>query len=150
MRNIRVAAMQFQHVGGDKEGNRAAVARLAEEAAEQGAEIVVFPECCISGYWSLRHWSREQLDTIAEPISGGESSRFLGDLARRLGATVGAGLIETADDGRLYNSYVVATPDGQFHCHRKLHAFINEHVSSGDAYTVFDTPHGCRVGVLTC
>lgn len=150
MRNIRVAAVQFQHVGGDKVANRAVVARLAEQAAEQGAEIVVFPECCISGYWSLRHWSREQLDTIAEPIPGGESSRFLGDLAQRLSATVGAGLIETADDGRLYNSYVVTTPDGQVHCHRKLHAFINEHVSSGDAYTVFDTPHGCRVGVLTC
>ncbi|GAG05251.1 unnamed protein product, partial [marine sediment metagenome] len=26
----------------------------------------------------------------------------------------------------------------------------NEHMTPGCEYTVFDTPHGCRVGVLTC
>ncbi len=34
--------------------------------------------------------------------------------------------------------------------HRKLHAFVSPHLRSGSEYTVFDTPHGCRVGVLTC
>ena len=64
--------------------------------------------------------------------------------------TVGAGLIERAEDGSLYNSYVVAMPDGRAACHRKLHAFEGPFMKSGDSYTVFDTPHGCRVGVLIC
>ena len=40
--------------------------------------------------------------------------------------------------------------DGRWACHRKLHAFVSEHLTSGDAYTVFDTPHGWRVAVLIC
>ena len=58
--------------------------------------------------------------------------------------------IEKADDGALYNSYVVAMPDGEIACHRKLHCFISEHMDSGSEFTVFDTPQGCRVGVLIC
>ena len=64
--------------------------------------------------------------------------------------TIGAGLIERSDDGRLYNAYVVAMPDGRWALHRKLHEFVSEFLANGDRYTVFDTPHDCRVGVLTC
>ena len=60
--------------------------------------------------------------------------------------TIGAGLIEKGDDDAFYNSYVVAMPDGNIAVHRKLHCFINEHMSSGDSYTVFDIPQGARVG----
>jgi predicted amidohydrolase len=34
--------------------------------------------------------------------------------------------------------------------HRKLHAFENDHIVPGNEYTVFDTPHGFRAGVLIC
>ena len=34
--------------------------------------------------------------------------------------------------------------------HRKLHAFENDHIASGTEFTVFDTPHGFRAGVLIC
>ena len=64
--------------------------------------------------------------------------------------TVGAGLIEIAKDRQLYNTYVVAMPDGRVASHRKIHCFISEHMSSGDQYTVFDIPQGARVGVLIC
>jgi predicted amidohydrolase len=150
MRNIRVAATQFQHTPGDKAANLAVIASMAEQAATQNAEIVVFPECCISGYWHLRHLSRSELTELAEAVPGGASASALGALSRRLGITVGAGLIERTADGRLYNSYVVAMPDGGFQTHRKLHAFVSEHLDCGDRFTVFDTPHGCRVGVLVC
>ena len=32
----------------------------------------------------------------------------------------------------------------------KLHVFVSEFLSPGNEYTVFETPHGCRVGVLIC
>jgi predicted amidohydrolase len=64
--------------------------------------------------------------------------------------TIGAGLVELGEDGHLYNTYVVAMPNGERRRHRKLHAFVSEFISSGSEYTVFDTPHGCRIGVLTC
>ena len=71
-------------------------------------------------------------------------------LARQYDMTIGAGLVEIADDGRMYNTYVVAMPDGQFRRHRKIHCFISEHLSSGSEFPVFDTPQGCRTAVLTC
>jgi predicted amidohydrolase len=70
-------------------------------------------------------------------------------LSKKLGMTIGAGLVEVSD-GRFYNSYVVAMPDGRVARHRKLHAFVNPHLACGYEFTVFDTPHGCRVGVLIC
>jgi predicted amidohydrolase len=76
--------------------------------------------------------------------------KYLLDRARETGMTIGAGLIERGDDGVLYNSYVVAMPDGRYACHRKLHMFISEHMEPGNDFTVFDIPQGCRVGILIC
>ena len=50
----------------------------------------------------------------------------------------------------MFNSYVVAMPDGSHVRHRKLHAFVNEHVSSGSEFTVFDLPNGNRAAILIC
>ncbi len=41
-------------------------------------------------------------------------------------------------------------PDGSFAKHRKLHTFVNPNMSSGNDYTVVDTPQGWRVGILIC
>jgi len=150
MRDIRVAAVQFEHAAGDKRANLEKVQKFTQEAAKQDAEIVVFPECCLTGYWFLRRLSRQDLLRLAEPVPNGPSSRTLLSLARQHDMTVGAGLVEIAEDGTLYNTYVVAMPNGECRRHRKIHAFISSHIASGSEYTVFDTPHDCRVGVLTC
>ncbi|MCG3180642.1 MAG: (R)-stereoselective amidase [Phycisphaerae bacterium] len=150
MDKLRVASVQFQHAPGDKAANLATVARFVSRAADAGAHVVTFPECCISGYWHLRKLSRKELLALAEPVPAGPASQRLGELAVKHKAIVGAGLVELADDGKMYNSYVVATPEGQFHCHRKIHMFISEHLTCGSQYTVFDTAAGWRLGVLTC
>ena len=150
MKNVRAAAVQFEHVDGDKQANLKKVRAFVEQAARERVDLILFPECCITGYWFLRHLSREELTALAEPVFDGPSSQELIALAARHGMTVGAGLVEAAEDGALYNAYVVATPDGTARRHRKLHAFVSEHMSSGSEYTVFDTPQGFRAGVLTC
>jgi len=149
-KTLRVAAVQFQHVPGDKVANLAVIRAFVEHAAEQEVQLICFPECCISGYWHLRHLTRPQLAELAEPVFDGPASRFLMDLAQRHRLTVGAGLVELGPDGGLYNTYVVAMPDGRFARHRKLHAFVSQYMTPGDRYTAFDTPHGWRVGVLIC
>jgi predicted amidohydrolase len=91
-----------------------------------------------------------QLGELAEPVFDGTSSTALAELANRHGMTIGAGLLEAGENGKYYNTYVVAMPDGRMRRHRKLHAFENDHIASGDEFTVFDTPHDFRAGVLTC
>jgi len=150
MSPLRVAAVQFQHISGDKAANLATVERLTADAALAGAQVVVFPECCLSGYWFLRNLSPDALRELAEPLPDGPCGQALQDLARTHGIAIGAGLVELGDDGRLYNGYLVALPDGTWHRHRKLHCFVSQHMASGDSYTVFDTPFGWRFGVLIC
>jgi predicted amidohydrolase len=150
MKDIRAAAVQFQHAPGGKGANLATISSFVDEAAQSDVELIVFPEMCITGYWHVRKLSREESAELAEPVPNGPSTEVLLELAREHAMTIGAGLIEMGKDGDLHNSYVVAMPDGRTACHRKLHTFISEHMRSGDRYTVFDLPNGTRAGVLTC
>lgn len=150
MRKIKVAAVQFEHTAGDKPANLGKIGSFVEKARGQDVEIIVFPECCITGYFFLRHLSRQQIEALAEPVPDGPSCRELARLSMDSGMSVGAGLVEIDSEGRLFNTYVVALTDGRIERHRKIHAFVSEHLDSGDSFTVFDTPQGARVGVLTC
>ncbi len=149
MRNLLAAAVQFESAPGDKPANLSTIRAFVEQAAARGVELIVFPECCITGYWFLRHLSLDAFGAISESVCDGPSTQCLLAMARQFNMTIGAGLIERAGD-RFYNTYVVAMPDGSARRHRKLHAFVSQYLSSGTEYTVFDTPQGCRVGVLIC
>ncbi len=149
MRKIRVASVQIESAAGEKQANLAKIEGFVQHAAAQGVEMIAFPECCITGYWFLRNLSREQLQAVAERVFEGPSAQALMRRARQYRMIIGAGLIEI--DGELmYNTYVVAMPHGDFRRHRKIHSFVSEHLSCGSQFTVFDTPLGCRIAVLTC
>lgn len=150
MRNLVAAAVQFECVPGDKAANLAKIRGFATQARARGVDLLITPECSITGYWFLRHLSREALWQLAEPVPDGPATQALLAIAREFGLTLGAGLIERGADGRLYKPYVVAMPDGTVRRHRKLHPFVSEHLSPGDEYTVFDLPQGWRAGVLIC
>ncbi|MFX0117567.1 MAG: nitrilase family protein [Candidatus Hodarchaeota archaeon] len=148
MREIRVGAAQFEVRDADKEHNLGAIEKLSREAAEEGAELVSFSECCIPGYTCLENLPREEIASLAEPVPGGPSTEALVSIARSVGAAIGAGLVEREGD-HLYNTYVVVTPDGFVAKHRKIHAFISDQITCGDRYTVFDLL-GCKFGILIC
>jgi len=150
VRNVVVASVQFEHAPGDKQANLAKIRGFVEQAARRNVEIIAFPECCITGYWFMRKLSRADFAALAEPVFEGPSSQCLMAMAREYNMTIGAGLIEQGKDGKLYKAYVVAMPDGTARSHRKIHAFVSEYLTPGNEFTVFDTPQGCRVGVLIC
>jgi len=150
LNHIKAAAVQFQHSPGNKKYNFDRIQSFTESASKQSINLLVFPEMCITGYWHIRHLSREEVQYLAEPVPQGTSVRKLLSLSSKYNLTIGAGLIEQSENGSLYNTYVVAMPDGNLAFHRKLHCFISEHMSSGDDYTVFDIPQGAKVGILIC
>lgn len=149
MWKVRAATVQFEHLPDNKAANLATIRSFTENASRQGVDIVVFPECCITGYWHLRHKSREELMDLSEEIPAGPSVHYLLELSRDCRLTLGAGLVER-HNGVLFNAYVVVQPDGSWFVHRKLHAFVSPHIHSGSGFTVFDLPYGVRAGVLTC
>ena len=147
---LRVASVQFESVPGDKEANFGKIESFVEQAASDHVRLIVFPECCVTGYWFLRNLSTDQLAAIAEPIPDGPRTQRLIELARRYNLTIGAGLVESDATGAFFNSYVVALPNGTTHVHRKLHAFEHDAIHSGTEFTVFDLPGGFRAGILIC
>ncbi len=149
-RAIRVAAVQMESKAGDKAANFSKIESFVKRAADKGAKLIVFPECCITGYWFIRNLAPETLKKLAEPIFDGESSRRLIAMSQKYQMTIGAGLVEAAENGNFHNSYVVAMPNGEARRHRKLQAFEHPMIQSGSEYTVFDLPQGFRAGVLIC
>lgn len=148
MREIRAAAAQFEARDGDKRYNLSRIDELTHAAVKQGAQLVCFHECSISGYTFLETLTLAELLEIGEEVPDGISVRTLVELAHGHRCLIGAGLVER-EGNKAFNSYVVAGPDGVLANHRKIHDFIHPEISCGDAHTVFDAL-GCRIGVLTC
>jgi predicted amidohydrolase len=149
-KNIRAGAVQFESLPGNKKANFEKINRFCELAAHRDVEILIFPECCITGYWFLRKKTKKNLKDLAEHVFDGYSSRFLIAIAKNFNMMIGAGLIEIDDSNNLYNTYVVAFPDGKVYKHRKLHCFVSEFMNSGSEFTIFNSPYEVKMGILTC
>ncbi len=147
--DLRIATAQFENRSGDKQFNLATIEELSAKAARQGANVVAFHECSITGYSFARRLSRQQLWDLAEVIPGGASIAALTGIASRHGITVLAGLFERGDDDELYKAHVCVDPNGLVARHRKIHPFINPHVRAGNTYTVFELS-GWKCGILIC
>ena len=50
-----MAAVQFESQPDDKEANFEIIERFVAQAARRGVELIVFPECCLTGYWFIRN-----------------------------------------------------------------------------------------------
>jgi len=148
MRDIRIAAAQFEHRNGDKTYNLSRIRDLTKTAVERGAEVVSFHECSISAYSFVQSFSKTRLRELAEPVPDGPSIRTLIDIASEFHVPLLAGLFER-DGERIFNTYVCVTEDGLVAKFRKLHAFVNPHLASGDEFVVFDLL-GCTFGILIC
>ena len=149
MQDLRVASVQFEPRPLDVAFNLDRVEHFTREAADAGAQLVALPECCISSYMPLASLEPEQLAEVAEPVPDGPSSQRLLGLASDHGIAVAAGLVERDGDGKLYNTYLVATPDGALHRYRKFHPFVNPALTPGDEYVTFEY-RGWTLGVLIC
>ena len=112
MKDSKVASVQFEHLPGDKAANLAKIRKYVVEAAKQGADMVICPEMCVTGYWFLRDLSKKELEKLAEPIPNGPTTQELLILAKKFEISIGAGFLEQSDQGDLFNSYVLAMPDG--------------------------------------
>ncbi len=107
MGTATVAVAQFAP-GPDAAANLATIERLARDAAERGAGLVVFPE--YSSYFDAapdEHWLPH-----AEALDG-PFVTALGAFADELGAVLVAGLVERADDPRKVRNTLVALAPGR-------------------------------------
>lgn len=149
MKDLKVATAQFEHRSGDKEYNLGVIEKLARQASEKGARVISFHECSITGYTFARHLSREQMLDLAEMIPDGPAVRRLQATAEKHDIAILAGLFEKDVEGNLFKASVCVDRKGLVAKHRKLHPFINPHLTPGNSYTVFELA-GWKCGILIC
>ncbi|HWJ91601.1 MAG TPA: nitrilase family protein [Flavisolibacter sp.] len=149
MEPLIIATAQFEHKSGDKQYNLDVIETLTAKAAADGAKIVCFHECSISGYTFARHLSKEQMLDLAEPVPGGPSVKKLQQIAAKHGVAIFASLFEKDAENRIYKACACVDGNGLVARFRKLHPFINPHITPGNEYCVFEL-YGWKCGILIC
>ena len=116
---VRVAVVQFDpQVGKEKRaGNLRHGLELALEAVNGGANLIVLPELCSTGYFFS---NRQDAFDHSEVIPDGPSVQIWVDFARQHKVYLVAGLTER-DGMRLFNTGVLVGPDGFIGKYRKAH-----------------------------
>src|ERR671910_34399 len=165
---VRVACAQVEPVIPDRDATIEKLARFTAEAAQNGAQLVVFPETFIPAYPSSR-WARA-LAGWADPrakeafaLLRRESLEVPSNAERRLGAiarehsvwlVTGVNEVDPVKPGTIYNSLLYHAPDGTLaEHHRKLVPTNHERLvwgqGDGRGLRALETPLG-RLGGLIC
>ncbi len=91
----------------------------------------------------------EQMLDLAEFIPAGPSMKKLAEISAKYNIVILAGLFEKDDEDKLYKAYVCVDKNGLIAKQRKLHPFINPHLTPGNSYCIFEL-FGWKCGILIC
>ncbi len=148
MVKTKITCVQMDVAIGDVEANRRKIVERMQAAAESGAELVIFPECALTGYCFD---SLEEATPFAETIDG-RSSEAISEVCRETGAYAVVGFIEK-DGPDFYNAAMLVGPDGVIGDYRKVHLpflGVDRFLTPGDKqFRVFELPFG-RIGINIC
>jgi len=144
---MRVAVAQTEPRLKENDRNLDGCIAALEQAAAERAQLLVLPECAMSGYMFD---SAEEAQPFAEEVPG-PSTQALERECRRLGIHAVCGLLER-DGDTLRNTAALVGPSGLIGTYRKTHLpflGVDRFVRAGDELEVFDTPIG-RIGIQIC
>ncbi|MGB7923506.1 MAG: carbon-nitrogen hydrolase family protein [Pyrinomonadaceae bacterium] len=108
-----MAAIQLQTVIGDIDANLSACEKLADAAANAGAEWIILPEFFTTGMGFLPELAHRSLPP------DGPATALLSSLAMRHKVVVGGSFLCRDDDGHVRNAFFLVTPDGVAGRHNK-------------------------------
>lgn len=144
MQDIRVAAVSMNGFLGEPDRVFAAMQGWCRQAADAGAELVLFPELLIHGHCTPNTWE------LAEAVPEGPSTRRIAELAREFNLVLSVGLSEKEND-IVFNTQVLVGPTGYIGKQRKIHLSRDEVLfyKGGRELPVFDIGK-CSVGMIIC
>lgn len=146
--SARVAVATFAPTLGDLEANVQASTELVVAARQGGADIIVLPELCLSGYMFE---SIDEVEATAVTTDHPVFESWSQSLGGRPGLVVGS-FAERMPDGTFCISAAAVNSNGIVAVYRKAHLWNREKQffrEGNDPAPVVTTPWG-RVGILIC
>ncbi|WP_348646993.1 nitrilase family protein [Arenibacter sp. S6351L] len=147
-KNMNIAVAQFQPRDGDKKYNLSTIEGLTKKAKSKGADVISFHEMSITAYTFTKDLNLEQITELAEDVPLGKSTQELIRISKKYDIPILAGLVEKEGDS-IFNTYICVNSKGLITKYRKLHPFINQYMSAGNEYVVFELL-GWKCGILIC
>jgi 5-aminopentanamidase len=148
MSKTKIACVQMDVEIGKVAANRNRIIEKIKQTAEQGANLVIFPECVLTGYCFT---SLDEAKPFAESIDG-ESANLIAEACQQAGVYAIAGFIEK-DGADYYNAAMLIAPDGITGAYRKVHLpylGVDRFLKPGDKpFHIFDTGLG-KIGINIC
>ena len=148
LKKVKIAAVQMDSKILEKEYNLEKIIGFSRQAAENGAKIVVFPECALTGYC---YSNVEEVSSMVEDIPG-PSTEALIKICKEADILILVGLIEK-DGDRYFNSAALLGSEGVIGNFRKIHLpflGLDRFVNKGDIpFRVYETKYG-KIGWLIC
>ena len=148
MPTTQIASVQIDIAIGNVAANRRKIIDRLREAAARDAQLIVFPECALTGYCFD---SLAEAAPFAEPLDG-PSAEAIAAACQETGAHAIVGFIER-DGASLFNAAMVVGPTGVIGSYRKVHLpflGVDRFLTPGDRpFALFDLPFG-KVGVNIC
>jgi len=143
--NVKVAGFQM-FVTPDIDRNMVKIRAALDTAASNGSDVLVLPECAISGYPPLHHQRKSDIDLRRITEANEEAI----SLASKRGIWLIAGTI-TERDGALYNTALVVSPKGLTGHYDKMHLIGDDSrfFAPGQGVPLFDFG-GAVFGVQVC
>ena len=121
---LRIACVQMEPRVGERDRNVARGLELIGRAAAGGANLVVLPELCNSGYVFE---TREEAYALAEEVPDGPTTRAWMHAAATHRLVIVAGITEREGDN-LYNAAAIVGPSGFIGRYRKNHLWGAENL----------------------
>jgi predicted amidohydrolase len=145
---VKIAAVQMNPAITQNKRNLDKILSEVRTAAGNGADLIVFPECALTGYVFS---SREEAVPFMESIPGPSTDK-LAACCGELGVHTVVGLLEKVA-GKCFNAAVLIGPGGLIGKYRKNHLpflGIDRFLDHGDRpFEVYRTPIG-NIGIHIC
>jgi predicted amidohydrolase len=144
MQALTVAAVSTRNLIGQPDAALSDMRTWTEAAAQQGAELVLFPELNVTGY--IQHPIARH---FAEPIPGPSTEKAI-QLAHSMGVTLACGILER-DNDQFFCTHILVNGSGLIGKQRKIHTPVQEQPfwGLGGSIDVFDMGKA-KIGVAIC